>query len=118
MFTESQMDRVFAALSHASRRAMLDLLHERPGQSVGEIARNFDVTRIAVMNHLKVLEDAQLVISEKDGRARRLYMNAVPIQAIHERWTDKFSAHWLDRMSLIKAAAEAAARTSKKEPDA
>ena len=110
MFTDSQMDRVFAALSHTSRREMLDHLRDKPGQTVGELARNFDVSRIAVMNHLKVLQEAELVISEKDGRSRRLYLNAVPIQAIYERWTDTFSAHWLDRMSLIKAAAEAAAK--------
>lgn len=88
---------------------MLDHLRNNPGMTVGELANKFDVTRIAVMNHIKVLEEAKLVISERDGRARRLYMNAVPIQAIYERWTDKFSAHWLDRMSLIKATAEALA---------
>ncbi len=112
------MDRVFAALSHTSRREMLDHLRDKPGQSVGELAAKFDVTRIAVMNHLKVLEDAQLVISEKEGRSRHLYLNAVPIQAIYERWTDTFSAHWLDRMSLIKAVAEASAPKTRKDPDA
>jgi len=111
MFTDEQMSRTFAALAHTSRREMLDHLRDRPGMTVGELAAQFDVTRIAVMNHLKVLQDAGLVISEKDGRARRLYMNAVPIQAIYERWTDTFSAHWLDRMSLIKATAEAVAKT-------
>ena len=117
MFTENEMDRVFAALSHSSRREVLDLLRDKPGQTVGELASNFDVTRIAVMNHLKVLEEAQLIISEKDGRSRRLYLNAAPIQAIHERWTDTFSAHWLDRMSLIKSVAEAAAVKIKKEAE-
>lgn len=96
---------------------MLDLVRDKPGVSVGELASNFDVTRIAVMNHLKVLEEAQLVTSKKDGRSRRLYLNAVPIQAIHERWTDSFSAHWLDRMSLIKSVAEAAAAKAPKEYD-
>lgn len=115
MFTESQMDKIFAALSHSTRRQMLDLLRDKPGQSVGELAQNFDVTRIAVMNHLKVLEEAQLVISEKVGRSRRLYLNAAPIQTIYDRWTDTFSAHWLDRMSLIKSVAEAAAQHSKKD---
>lgn len=113
MFTELEMDRVFAALSHSSRREMLDHLRHTPGLTVGELASNFDVTRIAVMNHLKVLEEAQLVVSEKDGRSRRLYLNAVPIQMIYERWTDTFSAHWLDRMSLIKAVAEAAEKKGK-----
>ncbi|WP_299687973.1 helix-turn-helix transcriptional regulator [uncultured Tateyamaria sp.] len=118
MFTDSEMDRVFAALSHTNRRDMLDLLRDTPGMSVGQLAAHFDVTRIAVMNHLKVLEQAQLIISEQDGRTRRLYLNAVPIQAIYERWTDTFSAHWLDRMSLIKSVAEAAARKIDKDPDA
>ena len=107
------MDRIFAALSHTSRREMLDRLRDKPGLSVGELAASFDVTRIAVMNHLKVLEEAKLVISEKDGRSRRLYLNAVPIQAIYERWTDTFSAHWLDRLSLIKAVAEASENKGK-----
>lgn len=94
---------------------MLDLLQEKPGMSVGELARNFDVTRIAVMNHLKVLEEAHLVTSEKVGRTRHLYLNAVPIQAIYERWTNRFSAHWLDRTSLIKTVAEAAAAKIEKD---
>lgn len=115
MFTESEMDRIFSALSHTSRRSMMDLLQDTPGLTVGELAQNFDVTRIAVMNHLKVLEDAQLVISEKVGRTRRLYLNAVPIQAIYDRWTDRFSAHWLDRTSLIKTVAEAAAAKIEKD---
>lgn len=110
MITEEEMSLAFAALSHASRREMLDHLRSKPGLTVGELASKFDVTRIAVMNHIKVLEEANLVISERDGRSRRLYLNAVPIQAIYERWTDKFSAHWLDRMSLIKATAEALAK--------
>ncbi len=110
MFTDNEMDRVFSALSHTIRREMLDILRDKPGLSVGELASHFDVTRIAVMNHLKALEDAKLIVSEKDGRSRLLYMNAVPIQAIYERWTDKFSEHWLDRMSLIKAMAEASSK--------
>ena len=112
MFTNDDMDRVFSALAHTSRREMMDHLRAQPGISVGELAANFDVTRIAVMNHLKVLEDAGLVISEKDGRSRRLYLNAVPVQLIYERWTDEYSAQWLDRVSLIKAVAEAAAHMS------
>ena len=112
MFTNDDMDRVFSALAHTSRREIMDHLRAQPGISVGELAAKFDVTRIAVMNHLKVLEDAGLVISEKDGRSRRLYLNAVPVQLIYERWTDEYSAQWLDRVSLIKAVAEAAAHMS------
>lgn len=111
MYTNDDMDLVFHALAHQTRRRILDLVRDRPGQSVGELAKSFDVSRIAIMNHLKVLEDARLIVSQKDGRARRLYLNAMPIQAIHERWIDAFSAHWADRMSFIKQAAEQVARS-------
>ena len=110
MITESDMDDVFQALSHQTRRAMLDQLRTKPGLAVGELAQSFDVTRIAIMQHLKVLEQAGLVISEKDGRSRRLFLNAVPIQQIHERWSDLYSAHFASRLTLIKHAAEQAAK--------
>lgn len=106
MFTNDDMDQVFHALAHQTRRRILDLVRDRPGQSVGELAKAFDVSRIAIMNHLRVLEDANLLVSQKDGRSRRLYLNAMPIQAIHERWIDGFSAYWADRLSFIKHAAE------------
>lgn len=108
MFTNDDMDKVFAALAHTTRREILDYVRADPGMTVGKLAAKFDVSRIAVMNHLNVLSDAGLILSRKEGRSRRLYMNAMPIQEIYERWTDDYSAHWLDRMSLIKAAAEAA----------
>lgn len=110
MITYDDMDAVFHALAHSARRAMLDHVREKPGLTVGELASKFDVSRIAVMNHLAVLEKADLIISEKDGRARRLYFNALPIQDIYERWTDTYSAHWAERASTIKYAAEAVAR--------
>ncbi|MEL7538281.1 MAG: helix-turn-helix transcriptional regulator [Pseudomonadota bacterium] len=104
------MDDVFHALAHQTRRAILDLVRDRPGQSVGELARSFDVSRIAVMNHLAVLERAGLIISEKDGRSRRLYLNAAPIQLIHDRWLNDFSGHWAGKLTAIKYAAEQAAQ--------
>ena len=110
MITESDIDDVFQALSHQTRRAMLDQLRAKPGLAVGELAQSFDVTRIAIMQHLKVLEQAGLVISEKDGRSRRLYVNAVPIQQIYERWSDLYSAHFASRLTFIKHAAEQAAK--------
>jgi DNA-binding transcriptional ArsR family regulator len=112
MITNSDMDAVFQALAHATRRQILDHVRAKPGLSVGELASHFDVSRIAIMNHLTVLEKANLIISERVGRTRKLYLNAVPIQEIHERWTDTFSAHWANRVSLIKQAAEAATRQS------
>lgn len=108
MVTESDMDDVFQALSHQTRRAILDRLRAQPGLAVGELAQKFDVSRIAIMQHLRVLEQAGLVTSNKVGRSRRLYINAVPIQQIHERWTDQFSAHFASRLTIIKQAAELA----------
>lgn len=114
MITNNDMDTVFQALAHTARRQMLDNIRATPGLSVGQLASKFDVSRIAVMNHLAVLEKANLVISEKDGRSRRLYLNAVPIQEIHERWTDTYSAHWAERVTSIKQVAEAVAQKSDK----
>ena len=110
MFTNMQMDSVFHALAHETRREILDHLRDAPGLAVGELASRFDVTRIAVMNHITVLTHAELITSQKEGRTRRLYLNAMPIQMIYERWIDGYSAHWIDRMSLIKKAAEAVAK--------
>lgn len=109
MITSDDMDAVFHALAHQTRRRILDLVRDQPGQGVGELAKAFDVSRIAIMNHLKVLEDAGLLVSQKDGRSRRLYLNAMPIQAIHERWIDAYSGFWADRLSFIKHAAEGVA---------
>lgn len=116
MFTNEDMDAVFQALAHETRREILDRLRDKPGQGVGELAARFDVTRIAVMNHLNVLTNAGLITSEKDGRVRRLYLNAMPLQMIYERWIDGHSAAWLDRMSIIKQTAEALARKTGERP--
>ncbi len=103
----SDQDEVFQALANGHRRHMLDLIRDNPGMGVGELAQAFDFSRIAVMKHLAVLEQANLVISEKQGRTRRLYFNVMPIQMIHDRWTDQYSALWADQVSRIKFLAEA-----------
>ena len=108
MCTEDDMTSIFHALAHETRRRIMDVLKARPGIGVGELAQEFDVTRIAVMNHLAVLETAGLVISEKDGRTRRLYLNTAPIQMINDRWLDDFTSHWARKLTGIKYAAEAA----------
>ena len=115
MITNDPTSNVFNALAHVTRRDILDITRQTPGISVGDLANNFDVSRIAIMNHLTVLTDANLIISEKDGRSRRLYMNAMPIQEIYERWTDTYSQEWLDRMSIIKQTAEAISKNIKGE---
>lgn len=116
---DCDMDAVFQALAHGTRRRILDLVREQPGIAVGALAREFDVSRIAVMKHLRVLDDAGLVVSRRDGRSRRLYFNAVPIQLIHDRWTDDYSAYWSSRVTDLKYRAEtrAAASQGKKKGD-
>ena len=113
MITNEDMDQAFHALAHATRRLILDLLRHTPGQTVGKLAANFDVSRIAIMNHLSVLETAGLVVSEKDGRSRKLYLNIVPIQMIYDRWSDDYSGYWASKLTTIKYASERAARKGK-----
>ena len=96
------MDKLFHALASAARRKILDILKERPGASVLDISRHFDVSRIAVMKHINVLEDAGLIVSRKRGRTRHLYFNVVPIQQIHERWTSDYSAIWANALTAFK----------------
>ncbi|WP_372529315.1 ArsR/SmtB family transcription factor [Parvularcula marina] len=110
MTTNETMDLVFHALAHETRREMLDHVKTAPGQTVGKLAAHFDVSRITILNHLKVLEEAGLILSEKDGRSRRLYLNLVPIQMIYDRWTDEYSGYWAGRLTSIKYAAEKAAK--------
>ena len=100
------MDKVFQALASGPRRRMLDIVRDRPGVSVGHVATHFDVSRIAVMKHLNVLEEAGLLVSEKEGRIRRLYFNPTPIQQIHERWTTEYSALWAGRLTEFKRIVE------------
>ena len=102
MKASDSLDHVFHALAHADRRRILDILHRDPGCNVGGLAKHFDVSRIAIMKHLTVLERAGLVLSEKVGRQRRLYFNPVPIQLIYERWTDEYSALWASHVVSLK----------------
>ena len=101
------MDKLFHALASKTRREMLDIIKEQPGCSLVHVCRYFDVSRIAVMKHLGVLEAAELVISQKQGRSRALYFNAAPIQTIYERWTSEYSALWAGRLTAFKHHVEA-----------
>ena len=109
------MDKLFHALASAARRQILDIVRDQPGCNVAHVAKQFDVSRIAVMKHLAVLEEADLILSEKQGRVRHLYFNAVPIQQIHERWTTEYSAHWAGRLTDFKRMVEG--KTAEKEGD-
>jgi DNA-binding transcriptional ArsR family regulator len=100
------MDALFQALGHAARRRMLDIVKASPGCSVNDVADHFPISRIAVMKHLRVLEEAGLLHSEKHGRTRQLRFNAAPIQMIYDRWTTEFSRYWASRLTRIKYAVE------------
>jgi predicted transcriptional regulator len=106
MTVMDDMAAVFDALGNATRRKILDLVKEHPGCGVGEVAAHFDTSRIAVMHHLRQLEECSLILSRKDGRTRRLYHNPVPIQLIHDRWTTEYSEFWATKMADIKYAIE------------
>lgn len=115
MVDDREFDAVFQALAHESRRRMLDIVKETPGMPVGSLAASFDVTRIAVMKHLAVLEEAGLIVSEKDGRMRRLYFNAAPIRMIYDRWTDDLSGYFAGEVTRIKRLAERRAGKRQRE---
>ncbi len=101
------MDAVFQALAHADRRRVLDLVKGSPGISVGDVCSQFGTSRIAVLKHIQVLEDAGLIIRKKEGRKRLLYHNTVPIQLIYDRWTSEYSKLWSSRVTSIKHRIEA-----------
>ena len=111
-----ELDVVFTALAHETRRRILDLLRDRPGAGVGEIAAEFDVSRIAIMKHLTVLEEAHLIVSQKEGRTRRLYFNTAPIRMIYDRWTDDYSGYWAGEITRLKYLAETRANEANKKP--
>jgi predicted transcriptional regulator len=95
------LDLVFEALAHRDRRRILDVVRNDPGCCVEDVCRHFTTSRIAVLKHLRVLERADLIVSEKVGRHRKLYLNVVPIQIIHERWTTEFGALWAETKKEI-----------------
>jgi DNA-binding transcriptional ArsR family regulator len=99
-------DAVFRALADASRRLLLDRLHERNGQSLGELCQGLDMTRQAVMKHLAILEDANLVATRRQGREKLHFINPVPINEIAERWIGKFDRARLAALSDLKRVLE------------
>lgn len=93
-------DRVFHALADSTRRYLLDLLFQRDGRTQSELEREVEMTRFGVAKHLRVLEEAGLVVVRKSGREKLHYLNPVPIRQIQERWITKFTA---DRASALLA---------------
>jgi len=95
-------DRVFKALADPTRRFLLDRLFSRDGRTLTELESELDMTRFGVMKHLRILEDAGLVISQKTGREKRHFLNPVPIRLVHDRWIDKFTERRVSALTDLK----------------
>jgi DNA-binding transcriptional ArsR family regulator len=99
-------DRVFKALADPTRRFLLDLLFQRDGRTLTELESELAMTRFGVAKHLKVLEDADLVIARRSGREKLHFLNPVPIRLIHDRWIDKYTEHHVTALIDLKNALE------------
>ena len=95
-------DPVFRALADASRRKLLDKLHRKNGQTLGELCQGLNMTRQAVAKHLAILKKANLVSWKHEGRERFHFINPVPINEIAERWISKFEYSRLQTLSKLK----------------
>jgi DNA-binding transcriptional ArsR family regulator len=95
-------DRVFKALADGTRRHLLDRLHERDGRTLTELESELEMTRFGVMKHLKVLEDAGLVVTRRSGREKLHHLNPVPIRLIHDRWIDKYTERHVSALADLK----------------
>ena len=100
------IDGVFRALADPTRRYLLDLLHERNGQTLGELCERVEMTRQSATQHLGVLEDANLISTVRQGREKLHYLNPVPLHEIQDRWIDKFERPRLRALSALKRRVE------------
>jgi DNA-binding transcriptional ArsR family regulator len=99
-------DRVFKALADPTRRHLLDRLFERDGRTLTELESELAMTRFGAMKHLKVLEEAGLVVARRAGREKLHYLNPVPIRVIHDRWIDKYTERRVAALSDLKTQLE------------
>jgi DNA-binding transcriptional ArsR family regulator len=95
-------DRVFKALADPTRRFLLDLLFARDGRTLTELESELEMTRFGVMKHLKVLEEADLVVTRRSGREKLHFLNPVPIRLIHDRWIDKYTERRVSALIELK----------------
>ena len=96
------MDEVFKALADPTRRALLDALFAEDGQTLTSLEQRLPMSRFGVMKHLKVLEEAGLVVPRRQGREKLHHLNPVPIQLVHDRWVSKFAQPWTAALVEIK----------------
>src|SRR5258707_7970505 len=100
------MDAVFRALADPTRRSLLDELFREDGQTLSALAERFSMTRFGVMKHLKLLEEAGLVVSKRRGREKLHFLNPVPIRLVHDRWVSKYAEPWAAGLSGLKTRLE------------
>jgi DNA-binding transcriptional ArsR family regulator len=103
-------DLVFKALADPSRRLLLDRLFERDGRTLSELESQLDMTRFGVMKHLKVLEQAGLVVPRRRGREKLHFLNPVPIAQIHDRWIGKYREREVSALLDLKSTLEGEGR--------
>jgi len=99
-------DKVFKALADASRRALLDRLRKNGGLTLAELCAEHDMSRQAVTKHLGLLEEANLVVTKRQGREKLHYLNPMPISAIYTRWIGKFEEGRVAALQNLKNALE------------
>ena len=99
-------DKVFKALADESRRVLLDKLFEQDGRTLTDLESHLDMTRFGVMKHLRVLEEAGLVVSLKKGREKLHYLNPIPIRQIHDRWISKYQEREVSALLDLKNSLE------------
>ena len=95
-------DRVFRALADPTRRLLLDRLFERDGRTLSELESQVEMTRFGVMKHLRLLEEAGLVATRREGREKLHFLNPVPIRLIHDRWIDKYTERHVSALTDLK----------------
>jgi DNA-binding transcriptional ArsR family regulator len=97
-----QGSEVFRALADPTRRALLDSLFSRDGQTLNELCEKFpEMTRFGVMKHLSVLAGANLVVTVRQGRTKRHYLNPVPIEQVANRWISKYAARFTSALAAL-----------------
>src|SRR5258707_12006977 len=100
------VDEVFKALADPTRRSLLDELFREDGQTLSALEARFDISRFGVMKHLKLLEEAGLVVSRRKGREKLHFLNPVPIRLVHDRWVSKYAEPWAAALSGLKTELE------------
>src|SRR5436309_8485333 len=96
------MDEVFRALADPTRRGLLDELFREDGQTLGALEARLPMSRFGVMKHLKVLEEAGLVVTRRRGREKLHFLNPVPIRLVHDRWVSKYAVPWAAALTDLK----------------